>query len=223
NSKKNLPLAMVLGTFIIMAVYVLYYCGIVYGIESKRILELRDNYITEFSRNMLGKTGAWLIQLFVIISVLGTGNGLLLANIRVPYQFYNLEYSKKFLNLGKLNAKTNTPINSALFAFSIMAVYIYLYYLTNTFSFFTAIDFDLSAVPIAFIYIVNGALFLGLIQLIKNGTFGKKRALKYFMALGAILGVSIVLIGTATSINGLLYIGISLVFFVCGLGLIKKK
>ena len=216
NSSKNLPKALVIGTLTVLLVYVLYYSGIVLRMSGDEIMTLKDTYITEFSRKIASKTGAILIQLFVIISVLGTSNGLLLATTRIPYQFYNLDYSKKFLNLGKINPKTNMPVNSAILAFIIILFYLVLYYITNTATFFTEKNYDISAIPIAFIYIVNGALFVGLLKLIRQKIFKGNPLFKYFMAVIAVIGVLIVLIGTATAPNGISYILISLLFIIAG-------
>ncbi|MEC5395092.1 APC family permease [Bergeyella sp. RCAD1439] len=221
NAKKNLPKAMVIGTFVVALVYLLYYTGIVYGMKTDELLKLKDGYIAEFSRNLLGKTGAILIQLFIIISVLGTSNGLLLASTRVPYQFHNLEASKKFLNLGKLSER-NVPVNSALLAIAGITFYLIVFYLTNTLTVFTSVNFDLSAVPIAFMYMVNGALFLGLFRLIRKQTFQGRKAPKYLMVTGALLGVVLVLTGTATAPNGWIYIAISAAFVLLGLLVIRK-
>lgn len=223
NVQKNLPKALIIGTITVLVVYVLYYCGIVLRMSSSDILRLKDTYIIEFSRRIASKSGSVIIQIFVIISVLGTSNGLLMATTRVPFQFYNLDRTKKFLNLGHIHSCTNMPMNSAIFAFWVIGLYMVLYYFTNTNQFFTNINYDLSAIPIAFIYMVNGALFVGLLTLIKKGVFHGRRGLKYLMAIIAILGVLIVLIGTATAPNGLSYMVISIIFFMAGFFFIKKK
>lgn len=223
NSGKNLPKALVIGTLVVLMVYVFYYSGIVLRMSGSEIIALKDTYITEFSRKIASKTGAVLIQLFVIISVLGTSNGLLLASTRVPFQFYNQDCSRKFLNLGKVDESTNTPVNSAMLAFGIILLYMVLYYFTNTLPFFTSKGYDISAIPIAFIYIVNGALFIGLLKLIKNNTFKGNHFVKYFMAIIATLGVIVVLVGTATAPNGLSYIFISILFMLAGVFFIKLK
>lgn len=223
NSTKNLPKALVIGTITVLVVYVLYYCGIVLGMGSDEVLKLKDTYITEFSRKMASNSGAIFMQLFIIISVLGTSNGLLLATIRVPFQFYNLDNSKKFLNLGKVDEKTKMPINSAIFAYAVILFYLLIYYFTNTNPYFTDIGYDVSAIPIAFIYMVNGALFVGLIGLLKKNIFKGNKFLKTAMVVIAILGVAIVLIGTATAPNGISYILISVLFVIAGFFAVKTK
>ena len=222
DSKKNLPKALIVGTITVLIVYLLYYTGIVYGMSSDEILTLKDTYITEYSRKLASNAGAIVMNIFIIISVLGTANGLLLASTRVPYQFYNLEKSKKFLNLGKLDPKTNMPINSAILGTLGIAFYIIVYYITCTNEFFTAKNFDLSAIPIVAIYIINGSLFVGLLALIRKNVFSGNQTLKYIMAIIAILGALLVLGGTASAPNGITYILVSVVYFFIGYIAVKK-
>lgn len=223
NSSKNLPKALIIGTITVLIVYVLYYSGIVFNMSSEEIIRLKDTYITEFSRKIGSDTGALLMQLFIIISVLGTSNGLLLATIRVPYQFSNLEKSKKILNLDRIEPKTKMPVNSAFFGLGMIVFYLILYYLTNTHAFFTERNFDLSAIPIVFIYLVNGALFIGLFQLFNKNVFTGNRFFKLSMAIIAVLGIAIVLFGTATAPNGITYFVVNFVFFLTGWFFFQRK
>ena len=222
DSKKNLPKALIIGTITVLIVYLLYYTGIVYGMTNTEILTLQDTYITEYARKIGSNLGAILMQIFIIISVLGTANGLLLASTRVPYQFYNLEKSNKFFNLGKLSKRNNMPINSAILGTIGIAFYIIIYYITNTNEFFTSKGFDLSAIPIVCIYMINGMLFFGLLKLIKNNVFTGNKAIKYTLATVAIIGALLVLGGTASAANGITYIVISIVYGLAGYFFIKK-
>ena len=104
DSQRNLPRALVIGSVVVLVVYIFYYLGIVSKMSVREISTLRDTYIIEFAHRIGGRIGEIFMQLFIIISVLGTSNGLFLASSRVPYQFYHLDKSKKFLNLGKINS-----------------------------------------------------------------------------------------------------------------------
>jgi APA family basic amino acid/polyamine antiporter len=148
---------------------------------------------------------------------------LLLATIRVPYQFSNLEKSKKFLHLNKINESTKMPVNSAIFGTLIILVYIVIYYITNTVSFFTAKNFDISAIPIIFIYLVNGALFIGLFQLFNRKLFSRNSLVKKIMAVIAVLGIAVVLFGTASAPNGITYFIINIFFLLLGYIFLKKN
>ncbi|ROI09121.1 amino acid permease [Chryseobacterium sp. H3056] len=223
NSSKNLPKALIIGTLSVMVIYISYYLGIVFRMSGEEIIQLKDTYITEFARKIASNTGALLMQLFIIISVLGTANGLLLATIRVPYQFSNLEKSKKFLHLNKINESTKMPVNSAIFGTLIILVYIVIYYITNTVSFFTSKNFDISAIPIIFIYLVNGALFIGLFQLFNRKLFSRNSLMKKIMAVIAVLGIAVVLFGTASAPNGIVYFIINIFFLFLGYIFLKKN
>ena len=223
NSRKNLPKALIIGTVSVMVIYIAYYLGIVFRMSGSEIINLKDTYITEFARKFASNSGALLMQLFIIISVLGTSNGLLLATIRVPFQFANLEKSKKFLNLNKVDEKTKMPVNSAVFGTAVIVFYIILYYLTNTYPYFTERNFDISAIPIVFIYLVNGGLFVGLFQLFKKNVFPGNRFFKSSMAVIAVLGNIIVLFGTASAPNGIAYFGVNLLFILGGFLLMRKN
>ncbi|KEY18858.1 APC family permease [Kaistella antarctica] len=223
NSSKNLPKALIIGTISVMVIYIAYYLGIVFRMSGAEIIQLKDTYITEFARKIASNSGALLMQLFIIISVLGTSNGLLLATIRVPYQFSNLEKSTKFLNLSKVDEKTKMPVNSAIFGTVIIILYLFIYYITNTHSFFTSRNFDISAIPIIFIYLVNGALFLGLFQLFKKKLFSTNSLIKKVMAIIAVLGIVIVLFGTASAQNGITYFIINLIFLLTGFVLMRRN
>jgi len=215
DSQKNLPKALISGTLIVLVVYVFYYLGIVSNMSSDEIQQLGDTYIIEFSRKISTEAGAIIIQLFIIISVLGTCNGLVLANTRAPYQFYNLEYSKKFLNLGNISKRTGMPVNSALVGFGLMTIYLLIFYLSNTNPFLKELNYDISAIPILFIYVVNFCLYLGLFKLFREHLL-KNKTLKYTMLLFALIGTCVVLAGTLLSPNGLSYLVIAVLFILLG-------
>ncbi len=222
NSSKNLPKALIIGTISVMVIYIAYYLGVVFRMSGEEIIQLKNTYITEFARKFASDSGALLMQLFIIISVLGTSNGLLLASIRVPYQFVNLKKSKNFLKLDRVNKKTKMPLNSGVFSVGAIIFYLGVYYLTSTLPFFSEKNFDLSAIPIIFIYMVNGALFLGLFKLINKNLFQGKSLLKKIMSVIAVLGNGIVLFGSASAANGLTYFVVNIIFILAGYLLMKK-
>lgn len=220
--EKNLPRSLIIGSLIVLLVYVFYYLGIVSKMDSGEIISLKDAYITEFARKIASDGGAIVLQLFVIISVLGACNGLVLATTRVPYQFYHQDYAKKFWNLGKLDNKTRLPINSMILSFLLIIVGVALFYITNVLPFFTERNYDISAIPIAFIYIVNGALFLGLFKLIKENKMKGNKWVKYLMLLFAISGNAVVLMGTLLTPNGVSYFVLIILGLLLGKLVIKN-
>ncbi len=114
------------------------------------------------------------------------------------------------------------PLNSAFLGLGIVGFYMIAYGFTNMHPFFTRNNFDLSAVPIIFIYMVNGALFIGLFRLFKNSVFAGNMMMRKAMAVVAILGILVVLIGSATAQNGLVYFLISGILLLIGRSLMRK-
>ena len=222
NSSKNLPKALIIGTVSVMVIYIAYYLGIVFRMSGEEIITLKDTYITEFSRRIAAGGGALLMQLFIIISVLGTSNGLLLATVRVPYQFAKLERSKKFLKLDKIDPITRMPVNSAVFGAVLIMLYLMVYYITSTHAYFTSRNFDISAIPIIFIYLVNGALFIGLFKLFRQKSFRRNSLIKKIMLVIAVFGIAIVLFGTASAPNGIIYFVINALFILAGFAWLSK-
>lgn len=98
NSKRNLPIALIISPLIILIVYVSYFVGISLLIGPKEIMQMGDLAFSAAAEKLFGPVGQKLMLITVIISVLGTLNGLVVANIRAPYFLAlrkELPYSKK--------------------------------------------------------------------------------------------------------------------------------
>jgi len=216
NPKRNLPLALIAGTSLVLVIYVFYYVGIVFGMGSDGVIAYGDAYITEFARGIALDLGAIVMQIFIIISVLGAGNAILIGALRVPYQLVNSGNSIPFFKVHKIDKKTNMPLNSAYVMFTLYVLMFVTYYFTSTQSVFVNAKFELSNLPVTFVYLINLSLYVGLFTVIKSGKILGNKVVKYSVSIVAIFGASIVLYGGITSSNGLLYI--ALVSFVLLLG-----
>ena len=82
--ERNLPLALVLGTFAVMAIYVgmnLVY----YHVLSLPEIASSPRVAADVASHILGPWGAKLVALAIVIAVLGSTNGSILAGARVYY------------------------------------------------------------------------------------------------------------------------------------------
>lgn len=84
NPRKNLPKAIVVGMIIVTAVYILLYLAFINTLPAER---LADEGVIPFgvAEALFGSVGARLITIAIVISALGTLNGLVIAGIRLPY------------------------------------------------------------------------------------------------------------------------------------------
>jgi APA family basic amino acid/polyamine antiporter len=122
NPKKILPLSLVLGTGVVLTLYLL--CNFVYlsvlpmsGVATATTVVGRgimfasqDRVATAVMEVAFGGVGAKLMAAAILISTFGCINGLVLAGARVYYAMSR--DGLFFKSVGKLSPKSNTPVNS---------------------------------------------------------------------------------------------------------------
>ncbi len=148
DSKKNLPIALGIGAAIIIVAYVLYYIGVI-GLADMG--QLGANGTTEAFK-VFGPVVAAIINILIIVSCLGTLNGLMLGCTR---GFYALSARNEGISpetLHQVDAKTNIPNNSASFALFICVIWLAYFVGGQFFGWFGDYAFDSSELPIITIY-----------------------------------------------------------------------
>ena len=151
DSKKNLPIALVLGGVIIVAIYLFYYIGIAGGAPVETLMnEGTASAFTTVFGNVLGN----ILNLFVAVSCLGTLNGLLIGCIRGMYSLSVRNMGPKVELMKQIDPASGMPSNSCIVGLVIVAgwlVYFYGANLTAT-PWFGKFSFDSSELPIITIY-----------------------------------------------------------------------
>lgn len=165
NAKRNLPLAYTIGPLFILFIYVLYFVGISIYIGPDQIIALGDAHVSVAANNLLGAFGAKIVIIFVIISVMGTVNGLVLGSIRMPY----LLSMRNMLNksVEKTNAKFDVPVKSAIIAFVCSCFWMVGHYITQKYNFF--VNSDISEGFIVISYVIYIILYVKVLILHKKG------------------------------------------------------
>lgn len=167
DSKRNLPKALIIAPIFILVLYVLYFVGISIYIGPETIMALGDAHVDLAANNLLGAWGAKIVLVFVIISIMGTINGLSLGMIRLPH---SLAVRKMFPNsevVEKVNEKLLMPVNSAIVAFIISLVWYTIHYITTKFGLLP--NSDISEISITMSYILYTLLYIKVIQLGNKG------------------------------------------------------
>lgn len=106
NPQRNVPLALLYGTLIVMAVYVLINIAFLYVLPSDEMSKSPLVAATA-AEKIFGLYGASIISIAVIISTFGALNGSILATARV--QFAMARDKLFFSPLGKIHPKFGTP------------------------------------------------------------------------------------------------------------------
>ncbi len=215
NSKKNLPRALAIGSILITVIYCLYFYGITHILSPEQIVSLGDEHIIVASQMLVGNFGSKLILIFIIISVYGGFNGMTLAYLRIPQVMIDSNMIK--------GDKTNSFKSSLKYCISMTIIYFVFEQLLDYQIVFSNLDepFDISAMPIVIIYIVYTILFLAVNKLTKNESIAVRI---YYLIISLIASItSIIIVYGGLGINGLLYIGCTLIICVCAVPFIVRN
>ncbi|OPJ61558.1 APC family permease [Clostridium oryzae] len=152
NSKRNLPIALVFAPIFILIIYVSYFIGVTCYIGPENVINLGDAHVSLVATKLFGTVGAKAILIFVIISVMGTLNGLVLGFIRLPY---SLSLKGKLIpfsdELNIVNEKYGISIASSIFAYCVSVVWSIVHYITTQYKLLP--NSDISEISIAISYI----------------------------------------------------------------------
>ena len=152
DSKKNLPKALIIGGIIIAAIYIFYYIGVAGGASNA---DLISKGATIAFTNIFGGGLGNVLNLFVVISCLGTTNGLMLGCTRCMYSLADRGEGPAPNVFGQIDKTTNMPTNSGVFALLVTAAWFVYYYMTNIAKLWTGpFVFDSSELPIITIYLM---------------------------------------------------------------------
>ena len=153
DSKKNLPRALMVGALIIVAVYILYYIGLAGAVPAAELMKNGQDGAKLAFQNIFGQVAGTLIFVFIIISCLGTLNGLMLGCTRGLYSLAVRNSGPKPGIYSQLDSSTNMPTNSSIMGLLLCAFWLLYFYGANlTATWFGPFSFDTSELPIVTLY-----------------------------------------------------------------------
>ncbi|WP_066090505.1 APC family permease [Anaerotignum neopropionicum] len=168
DAKRNLPLALVIGTIFIVLVYMLYYVGLAGAIENKVMMEGGEAGAKIAFSTVFTQAGGTLLFVFVVISCLGTLNGLMLACTRGFYAMAARNEGPMPHIFNGVDKVTNMPTNSSAMGVLMASIWLTYFYGANlTQPWFGPFCFDSSELPIITIYAMYIPIFL---MQLKKGT-----------------------------------------------------
>lgn len=153
DSKKNLPRALMIGAVIVVAVYILYYIGLAGAVPAAELMSNGQAGAKLAFQNIFGQVAGTLIFVFIIISCLGTLNGLMVGCTRALYSLAVRGYGPNPNLLKQVDPVTNMPANSSILGLLLCAFWLLYFYGANlTASWFGPVAFDTSELPIITLY-----------------------------------------------------------------------
>ncbi len=169
NAKKNLPIALTVGTLIVMAICVLYNLGVAGGAHVTELADPDIGASLAFSNIFGGKVGA-ILNLFVAISCLGTLNGLMLASTRAMYSLAARKRGPRVHMFSLVDDATNMPTNSSIIGLLLVMFWFLYFYAGNLAGWCGAYGFDSSELPIITTYAFYIPIYI--MFMIKGKDFG---------------------------------------------------
>jgi APA family basic amino acid/polyamine antiporter len=152
NPKKNLPLALIIGAGIVVIAYILYYIGVAGGASVETLI---SEGATKAFSNIFGAVGGTLLSVCIVVSCLGTLNGLMLATTRGMYSLAARGEGPNPKMFGQIDQTNNMTTNSSVWGLFVCAVWLLYFYGANLASnggWFGVFNFDSSELPIVTVY-----------------------------------------------------------------------
>lgn len=223
NAKRNLPIALIAGTFIIMAAYIFYYIGLAGTIKNEVMMAGGEEGAKMAFQTVFSSLGGTLLFVFVIISCLGTLNGLMLASTRGIYSLSARGLGPDPKVFSQVDSVTNMPVNSAILGVLLCAVWLFYFYGANlTDTWFGFFSFDSSELPIVTLYALYIPIFIIFMKKGKDLNFFNRIIMPCLSLAGCVFMVIAAWFAHGTAVIAFLII----FFVVMGLGtpfLLKKE
>ena len=160
NPKKNLPLALIIGAFIVVVAYILYYIGVAGGASNEVLMV--EGATTAF-KNIFGGVGGTLLNICIVISCLGTLNGLMVGATRGMYAIAERGQGPRPEMFAQIDKSTNMTTNSSVWGLFVCAAWLLYFYGANLApdgGWFGMFNFDSSELPIVTIYALYIPMFI---------------------------------------------------------------
>jgi APA family basic amino acid/polyamine antiporter len=130
NPRRTIPLALTIGTLIVICVYILVNLAYLYILPIEKIAS--SNLVAaETATNVLGLFGGTFVSFAVLVSTFGTSNGTIMVSARLYYSM--AKEGLFFKNIAYVHPNFRTPSNSLL----LQAIWTSILVITGTFDILT--------------------------------------------------------------------------------------
>jgi len=173
DAKKNLPMALTFGTLFIALIYILYYTGLAGAVENSVMMEGGETGAKIAFSTVFTNVGGTILFVFVVISCLGTLNGLMIGCTRNFYALAARNVGPKPEIFKGIDECTNMPTNSSILSLLVTAAWLLYFYGANLAptSWFGPFSFDSSELPIVTIYGMYIPIFIKMMATEKSLNF----------------------------------------------------
>jgi APA family basic amino acid/polyamine antiporter len=221
DARRSLPRALVIGSAIVVFIYIFYYIGLAGAVPSDKLMESGQAGAKLAFTNIFGAVGGSLLFVFVIISCLGTLNGLMMGNVRGMYALAARGRGPKPEIFRQVDRVTNIPTNSAVVGLLLAGFWLLYFYGANLTApaWFGPFCFDTSELPIITLY--TGYIPIFVMFMVKEGSTGAFK--RFLMPSLSIAGCVFMAVAACLS-HGMVVVYYLIIFLaIMGLGAVFTR
>lgn len=222
DAKRNLPKALVFGTLFIVLMYICYYVGLAGAVKNEVMMAGGETGAKIAFSTVFSNVGGSILFVFIVISCLGTLNGLMLGCTRGFYALAVRNRGPKPETFKQVDPSTNMPTNASIIGLLFAGAWLLYFFGANLDTgWFGPFCFDSSELPIITIYAMYIPIFIMMMK--KEKTLSPfKRFVAPTLAICASLMMVIAAI-YAHKMAVLYYLIVFAVIMVIGLFFMKEK
>ena len=158
NARQTLPKALLAGTITVVAVYMIYYLGISGVLSNAEVIAAGDGAPVEVISMVFGRIGGTILTVFVVISCLGTLNGLIMGSARGMYAIASRNMGPAPSFFKQVSARSDSTQHSAVLGLILSSLWLVVWY--GNFAGWWNGFMDISELPIAFLYVIYISIYV---------------------------------------------------------------
>ncbi|GAB7023211.1 APC family permease [Salidesulfovibrio brasiliensis] len=166
DAKRTLPRALVVGTIAVATIYMLYYLGISGVLTNDQVLAEGDAAPVRVMGLVFGQLGGTALTVFVVISCLGTLNGLIMGSARGMFSIASRNMGPKPEYFRRVHPTNNSTSTSSLLGFILSSFWLVVWY--GNFEGWWGQFMDISELPIAFLYVIYISIYIWVMKTFKD-------------------------------------------------------
>ena len=125
NPKRDLPLALIIGSIFCTVVYMSYVFSMTATLTVDEIINAGDMLPVIAFGNVFGNFVSSIILVFIVISCLGTANGMIMCSLRGIYSLSLRGWGPKPEVLSEVDESTGMPLKSCIIGMALMGFWLF--------------------------------------------------------------------------------------------------
>ncbi|MBE6143072.1 MAG: APC family permease [Erysipelotrichaceae bacterium] len=218
DSKKNLPRALAGGTIAILAFYIIYYISLSAFLGNEGTIVQDANAPIAVFETIMGKVGGAIFTLFIMISCLGTVNGLSISSSRGMYTMSIRGRGIAPKHFSKLGRNQSVSLLSCVYGVGCTLLFLFIWYLVMNGVWLFAYLGSMDEIVCALIYTVYIFMYVYMMKNFKEYNVFKRFIMPSIGILGSLFfifcGTGLYQLVVDGKVDSLISFGVFMLLFV---------